>query len=96
MSSVCMEHMDLLRDFMFQNVYHNNRVKKDEDLQKVKNIIESLYRYFQENPTMLPEELQRMIPEFGLDEMVKDYIAGMTDRYAMNLYTDLFVPRGWK
>lgn len=96
MSPVCMEHMDLLRDFMFQNVYHNKRVKKDEDLQKVQNIIESLYRYFQENPTMLPEELQRMIPEFGLEEMVKDYIAGMTDRYAMNLYTDLFVPRGWK
>lgn len=96
MSPVCMEHMDLLRDFMFQNVYHNNRVKRDEDLQKVQNIIESLYRYFQDNSAALPEELQSMIPRFGLEEMVKDYIAGMTDRYAMNLYTDLFVPRGWK
>lgn len=96
MSDTCMEHMDLLRNFMFENVYHNNRVKKDEDLQKVQNIIESLYRYFQEKPENLPEELQGMICEFGLDEMVKDHIAGMTDRYAMNLYTDLFVPRGWK
>lgn len=96
MSPVCMEYMNLLRDFMFQNVYHNNRVKKDEDLQKVQNIIESLYRYFQDDPTALPKELQSMIPRFGLEEMVKDYIAGMTDRYAMNLYTDLFVPRAWK
>ena len=81
---------------MFENVYHNKKVKKDEDLEKVRNIIESLYKYFLEHPDRLPQELGQMIPEFGLEEMVKDHIAGMTDRYAMNLYTDLFVPRGWK
>lgn len=96
MSEDCMRHMNLLRDFMFENVYHNNRVKKDEDLEKVKNIIESLYRYFLDNPDQLPSDLQEMISEFGLEEMIKDHIAGMTDRYAMNLYTDLFVPKGWK
>ncbi len=96
MGEVCRKHMDLLRDFMFENVYHNKKVKKDEDLEKVRNIIESLYKYFLEHPDRLPQELGQMIPEFGLEEMVKDHIAGMTDRYAMNLYTDLFVPRGWK
>jgi dGTPase len=35
-----------------------------------------------------------MIPEFGEQEMVKDYIAGMTDRFAMNQYTEIFMPRG--
>lgn len=96
MSENCRIHMDLLREFMFENVYHNNRVKKDEDLEKVRYMIESLYRYFQNNPDRLPKEQQEMISEFGLDEVVKDYIAGMTDRYAMNLYTDIFVPKGWK
>lgn len=96
MSEHCLKHMNLLRDFMFENVYHNNRVKKDEDLEKVKNILESLYRYYLENPRLLPKDLQELIPEFGLDEITKDHIAGMTDRYAMNLYTDLFVPKGWK
>lgn len=96
MSKACRTHMDLLREFMFENVYHNNRVKKDEDLEKVRYMVESLYRYFQNNPARLPEEQQEMISEYGLDEVVKDYIAGMTDRYAMNLYTDIFVPKGWK
>lgn len=96
MSKACRTHMDLLREFMFENVYHNNRVKKDEDLEKVRYMVESLYRYFQDNPARLPEEQQEMISEYGLDEVVKDYIAGMTDRYAMNLYTDIFVPKGWK
>lgn len=96
MSETCMEHMDLLRSFMFKNVYHNGKVKKNEDLEKVRNMIESLYHYFLDNPQELPEELKAMIPEFGMEEMVKDHIAGMTDRYAMNLYTELFVPKGWK
>lgn len=96
MSESCLKHMNLLRDFMFENVYHNKRVKKDEKLEKVKHILESLYRYFLNNPGQLPPDLQGMIGEFGLQEMVKDHIAGMTDRYAVNLYTELFVPKGWK
>ena len=37
-----------------------------------------------------------MIPEFGREEAVKDHIASMTDRYAVSLFKDLFVPQGWK
>lgn len=96
MSENCMKHMEILRDFMFENVYHNSRVKKNEDLEKVNHMIQSLYGYFLENPDRLSEELQELIPEYGPEEAVKDYIAGMTDRYAINLYTDLFVPKGWK
>lgn len=95
MSDNCLKHMDLLRDFMFENVYHNNRVKKDEDLEKVKNMIVSLFRHYLDNPGQLPQDLKELIPEFSLQEEVKDYIAGMTDRYAMSLYTDLFVPKRW-
>lgn len=95
-SITCSESMNELRVYMFKNVYHNKIVKKDEDLDKVKNIICSLYNYYIENPELLPEEGQRMIPKYGVNEVIKDYIAGMTDRFAMNLYEELFIPKGWK
>ncbi|MBR0596739.1 deoxyguanosinetriphosphate triphosphohydrolase [Sinanaerobacter chloroacetimidivorans] len=89
-------HMNKLRTFMFERVYHSKVVKKDEELDKIRNMIFSLYQYFMEHPNELPEENKGMIEEFGIDEVVKDYIAGMTDRYALNLFTQLFVPKGWK
>lgn len=95
MSEECLHYMNRLRSFMFENVYHNQNVKKVEDLAKVEVIVESLYHHYRKHPEQLPDDLYAMIPEFGKDEMVKDYIAGMTDRFAMNLYTDLFVPKGW-
>lgn len=96
MSADCRDSMDELRNFMFENVYHNMRVKRDEDLIKVKNIIESLYEYYTDNTDKIPKELAELIPEYGTAEIVKDFVAGMTDRYAMNLYTELFVPKAWK
>lgn len=90
LSEECLFYMNRLRDFMFRNVYHNPDVKKAEDLARVETIIESLYGYYRKNPEKLPSDLYEMIPEYGRDEMVKDFIAGMTDRYAMNLYAELF------
>lgn len=89
-------HMDKLRAFMFENVYHSKIVKKDEELDKVRNMIFSLYDYYKKNPKELPAETRGMIGEFGIDEVVKDHIAGMTDRYALNIYSRLFIPKGWK
>lgn len=80
------EAMNSLRTFMFRNVYHNKRVKKAEDMNKVKTIIEFLYEYFNRNPQLLPKELLAMKGEYSVEELVKDHVASMTDRYAMNLY----------
>ena len=88
--------MDALRTFMFANVYKSRKVKRDEDLRNVSNLITSLYEYYIEKPEELPEESKALIKEYGKQEIVKDYVAGMTDRYAINLYNDLFVPKGWK
>ncbi|HYE67169.1 MAG TPA: deoxyguanosinetriphosphate triphosphohydrolase [Anaerovoracaceae bacterium] len=96
MSDDCRFYMDKLRTYMFENVYHSKVVKKDEDLDKVKNMIISLYDYYEQNPKELPSESFEMIGEFGVDEVVKDHIAGMTDRYALNIYSTLFIPKGWK
>jgi dGTPase len=49
-----------------------------------------------DHPESLPEERQEMIEEYGVAEIVKDHVAGMTDRYALNLYNELFIPKGWK
>lgn len=96
MSGECKFYMDKLRTYMFENVYHSKIVKKDEELDKVKNMIFSLYDYYVKNPKALPAETRGMIGEFGIDEVVKDHIAGMTDRYALNIYSELFIPKGWK
>ena len=81
---------------MFRNVYHNDRVKRAEDVSQVRNIIVSLYHYFLENPDRLPDDLRAMRDSFTDAELVKDHIAGMTDRYAINLYEELFVAKGWR
>ena len=88
--------LDLLRTFMFANVYKSNRVKREEDLNKVDVVLSSLYDYFLEHVEALPEDLQVIAALDGTNEAVKDYIAGMTDRFALNTYTELFVPRAWK
>ena len=49
-----------------------------------------------EHPEELPSDLRDLIEIDGIEEVVKDQIAGMTDRYAIKLYTELFVPVGWK
>jgi len=89
MSKRCADSMDKLRSFMFENVYYSSKVKKHEDLVKVSKIIEELYRLYTAAPERLPQEMQAMIEEFGLYETVKDYIAGMTDRYALQLHNEL-------
>ena len=81
---------------MFAVVYKNSQVKRDEDLNKVETVIRSLYEYYLNNPELLPDELRQISEKDGVAEAVKDYIAGMTDRFALSTYTDLFVPKGWK
>ena len=89
MSDIYADSMDRLRDFMFENVYHNSKAKKSEDIDKLEEIIKFLYGFFIQNPEHLPEELHAMAEEYGRPVMVKDYIAGMTDRFAVNLYNGL-------
>lgn len=90
------DELNKLRSFMFSHVYKSSRVKREEDLAKVEVVIRSLYEYFLKNPDKLPEDLRLIAEKDGINEAVKDYVAGMTDRFALNIYTDLFVPKSWK
>jgi dGTPase len=82
--------MNKLRDFMFVNVYHNSVVKGNEKLEKVRELIFSLYDYYMEHQSELPAEFARLVGDYGLAEMVKDHIASMTERYAVNTYNKIF------
>ena len=90
------KELDSLRTFMFENVYKSSRVKREEDLAKVEVVLSSLYDYFLQNVQQLPEDLKKIAQKDGAEEAVKDYVAGMTDRFALNTYTELFVPKAWK
>ena len=82
--------LNILRDFMFENVYRSKNVKKEEDLMMVEKVIRSLYGHFIENPSELPEDFQKNIDRDGTAEVVKDFVASMTDRYAITLYRRIF------
>ncbi len=82
-----------LREFMFQTVYTNSEAKRDEA--KAQQVLKALYEHFSENPAELPPEYyQDYCEEHGV-ESVKDYLAGMSDRYAINLYKEIFLPKYW-
>ncbi|MCI1269994.1 MAG: deoxyguanosinetriphosphate triphosphohydrolase [Ruminococcus sp.] len=85
---------DELRAFLFENVYINS-VAKQEEL-KAKHLIEILYGYYIKNPDKMPTVYKQIMEKFDADRAVCDYISGMSDGYAVDLYTDIFVPKSWK
>jgi len=92
MSEDIRENFLKLRQFMFEQVYLNKEAKREEI--KARYIVKSLYKYFSEHPKALPQEHYADYQSIG-DEAVKDYIAGMTDRYAVGKYTSIYVPKFW-
>ena len=85
---------DELRAFMFENVYLNKAAKKEEE--KAKALIERLYNYFLKTPDKLPDDYKKIARQYNKERAVCDYIAGMTDIYALNLFDELFIPKGFK
>ncbi len=93
MSKTVKAAMDQLRNFMFEKVYIGSEAKIEE--KKAQNIIGELYYYFIENPQKLPGSSITKLDYTELDRLVCDYIAGMTDRYAINMYKMIFIPSNW-
>ena len=83
---------DRLHDFMYESVYLNPRAKKEE--KKVPGLIETLYRYLC-RPDRLPEDMRRIAQEEGCERAACDYIAGMTDHFAVQLFSSIFIPKSW-
>lgn len=94
MSTVMREALNMLRDFMFDRVYNDDRAERE--FVKIDNLLTSLYDYHKEHPQDMSEEFRLLLDEGeDLDRVVCDYIAGMTDRYAAKLYTKYFMPSSW-
>ena len=79
-----------LKDFLYNNLYRHHRVVRMAV--KAERIIGDLFRGYQSDPEMLPEHVQGLLNERGLERTICDYIAGMTDRYAVEEYQKLFDP----
>lgn len=85
---------DKLKDFMFESVYTNNSAKHED--KKADFLVKKLYCYFMQNTDKLPEEYRRIMKKSDPDRAVCDYIAGMTDQFAVDLYKEIFIPKSWK
>ncbi len=95
MSSEVEEAMVELRHFMFENVY-KNPVAKGEEV-KAKAMIEQLFYYYLDHIELLPEKYLRMLREGEtMHRVVCDYIAGMTDQYAITKFSEYFLPQAWQ
>ena len=83
-----------LREFMFDRVYRNPVAKGEES--KAKAMLQRLFEYYVTNPNEMPEDFQPQLSFDGMERTVCDYIAGMTDNYAVYKYTEIFIPTGWQ
>ena len=82
-----------LKEFMFQAVYFNPLAKGEEG--KAEDMICLLYEYYYKHTDKLAPEYQDILVREGAQRAVLDYIAGMTDTYAVEQFSELFIPRGW-
>lgn len=83
-----------LRDFLFEHVYRNP-IAKGEEI-KAKDMLKRLYEYYIRHPEALPEDFQPQLSFDGMERTVCDYIAGMTDNYAIDKFSEIFIPSGWQ
>lgn len=88
------EAFNNLKKFMFENVYFNPRCKAEES--KVKDMIGKMYEYYTNHIERLPAQYLNLAYKYGIDTAVCDYISGMSDDYAVNVFGELFIPRSWK
>jgi dGTPase len=89
MSPEVLQALEELRTFMFQNMYLIPTVRSE--FEKAQKTLTALFQYV----TAHPQEFFDGQPDEPIERLAIDFIAGMTDRYAINLYEKLFVPRAW-
>ena len=96
MSEEMEEAMQGLRNFMFENVYRNPVAKKEES--RAITMVQNLYHYYMEHLKELPEEFLQLMERNGdsKEQIICDYIAGMTDTYAVKTFREIFIPESWK
>jgi dGTPase len=80
-----------IKDFLYSKLYRHHRVVRMAH--KAEHVLNSLFKAYEKEADMLPEEFKSFVVERGLHRTICDYLAGMTDRYAIQEYERLFDPR---
>lgn len=93
MDPVVLEATLELHDLMFELVYHNPVAKGEEG--KACELVRMLYEYVVSHPDKFPGEYAEIAEEEGVERAAADYISGMTDRYAVGVYREFFIPESW-
>ncbi|MBE6740638.1 MAG: deoxyguanosinetriphosphate triphosphohydrolase [Ruminococcaceae bacterium] len=93
MDSETEKYYNLLHEFLFDAVYKNPVAKSEET--KVLGIVEGLFNYFVKNPDKMSPEYLVICEKDGVERAVADYIAGMTDHYAITTYSNIYIPKAW-
>ncbi len=85
-----------LRKFMFERVYTNKDAKSEE--KKAEVLMETLFEYYRKHIELLPPDLVRLMEERGesREQIVCDYLASMTDRFAIAQYEEIYIPKSWQ
>ena len=96
MSQEIEEAMQGLRSFLFEHVYYNPEAKQEE--RKAREMIQELYRYYNRHADRMPKEYLELIHQKNQpqERVVCDYIAGMTDQYAIDRFAEIFIPKAWR
>jgi len=96
MSVEVAEAMKKLRNFMFERVYTNPEAKSEEH--KAEILMETLYEYYYKHIELLPKDLIRLMEERkeSRERVICDFLASMTDRFAIAKYEEIFIPRSWQ
>ena len=93
LSPVVDNALKTLRSFMFERVYRNPVAKGEEA--RAQDMLQRMFEYYVSNPEALPGDFHPQLNFEGLERTVCDYIAGMTDNYAVDKFTEIFIPMGW-
>ncbi|HOJ92277.1 MAG TPA: deoxyguanosinetriphosphate triphosphohydrolase [Dictyoglomaceae bacterium] len=86
-----LDAMEELRNFLYETLYVNPQVKSENE--RVKLLLTGLFEYFMKNPRKLSPNLPK---EDNIIIRIRDFLAGMTDSYAIELYESIFIPKPWR
>ncbi len=86
-------YYDRLHAFLYDKVYLNPVAKAEES--KVDGIIEGLFDYILSHPEFIPDDYSHVLEKEGIKRAAADYIAGMTDHFAVSVYSDIYIPKFW-
>jgi dGTPase len=91
MSQEISDASDELRDFLFERVYNDDWRAQEE--MRCDYVLSALFQHYLANPTAMPPEYVQIVYQDGVERAVCDFLAGMTDRFATDAFTSLYVPR---